>query len=273
MSIIAAATGFGWVNAGADYTRYLPRDTKARAIIGWTTSGATASFFITTMIGVLLSSHVKNLAGASNPVAVLGAALPSWMAIPYLVTAIASLLASNVINLYSSGLSLLSLGVKVQRYKTIFIDGVLVLVGAGYVLLVANKFLGPLESFLQLLADGLMTWAAVFLVDQLWRRDYDPAGLADTSPTSRYYYRGGVNIAAVVAWLIGLVVSLLFTVSPLFVGPFAIGLFASSSLGYFLGFAVSAVVYIIALRFPAIGMSLKQSLFSSQTERIPSADS
>jgi cytosine/uracil/thiamine/allantoin permease len=84
-----------------------------------------------------------------------------------------------------------------------------------------------------------------------------------------------VNLAAVVAWLIGLVVSLLFTVSPLFAGPLAIGLFARSSLGYFLGFAVSAVLYTIALRFlPAIGTSLKQSLFfPSQTERIPSADS
>src|SRR5213076_1537783 len=128
VSIIAAAAGFGWVNASADYTRYLPRRTKAGPIIGWTTSGGTVSFFILVMIGFLLSSHVKHLAEASNPVAVLGAALPSWMAIPYLVTAIASLLASDILNLYSSGLSLLSLGVKIERYKTIFIDGALMLV-------------------------------------------------------------------------------------------------------------------------------------------------
>jgi cytosine/uracil/thiamine/allantoin permease len=47
----------------------------------------------------------------------------------------------------------------------------------------------------------------------------------------------------VVAWLLGIVVGLLFTVSPWFTGPLARGIFASSSLGYLLGFVVSALVY------------------------------
>lgn len=75
------------------------------------------------------------------------------------------------------------------------------------------------------------------------RRSYDTKGLARTDAGSRYFYKGGVNWAAVIAWLLGILVGLAFTVSPWFSGPFAIGIFASSSLGYLLGFVVSALVY------------------------------
>ncbi|HVU68491.1 MAG TPA: hypothetical protein VHD63_15240, partial [Ktedonobacteraceae bacterium] len=49
------------------------------------------------------------------------------------------------------------------------------------------------------------------------------------------------------AWLVGILVGLAFTVSPWFIGPAAVGIFATSSLGYLLGFAVSALAYLLAL--------------------------
>lgn len=35
-----AGFGLGWINAAADYSRYLPRDSSSRGVIGWTTFGA-----------------------------------------------------------------------------------------------------------------------------------------------------------------------------------------------------------------------------------------
>jgi NCS1 family nucleobase:cation symporter-1 len=52
-----------------------------------------------------------------------------------------------------------------------------------------------------------------------------------------------VNWVAMVAWLLGIVVGLAFTVSPWFKGPLAQGIFATSSLGYLIGFVVSALAY------------------------------
>ena len=40
MSVIMAGLGIGWVNAAADYSRYLPRAASNRAVVGWTTFGA-----------------------------------------------------------------------------------------------------------------------------------------------------------------------------------------------------------------------------------------
>jgi purine-cytosine permease-like protein len=249
LSIVAAGTGIGWVNAGADYTRYLPRNSSSRAIVGWTVVGGTLPLFVLMIVGVLLSSRVANLASAANPIAVIGSALPGWMAVPYLLTAVGGLVVAADLDIYSSGLNLLSMGIKLERYKTVLIDGVLMILGAVYVMLVAQEFLGPFESFLQLLADGLTAWAAVFLVDMLRRKHYDPASLADTGPESRYFYHSGFNWAGLLSWLIGLLAGLAFTASPFFNGPFAVGIFANSSLGFLIGFIVSAGLYAVLMPF------------------------
>src|ERR1035437_9775027 len=44
---------------------------------------------------------------------------------------------------------------------------------------------------------------------------------------------------------VGIVVGLLFTATPLFTGPLAVGILAESSLGYLLGFTVSAGLYAV----------------------------
>ncbi|BCL77964.1 allantoin permease [Ktedonobacteria bacterium brp13] len=247
LSIVIAGTGISWANAGADYARYLPRKVRGRSIVGWTTFGSTLPLFVLIVTGHLLASHVTGLASAENPVTAIGDALPSWMAVPYLITAIGGLIANADLAIYSSGLNLLAMGFKVERYKTVLVDGVLMIVGSIYVLLIAQNFFGPFESFLQLLADGLTAWAAVFLVDMLWRRSYDPKGLTDTSSRGSYFYQSGVNWAGLIAWLLGILVGLTFTVSPWFSGPAARGIFAASSLGYLLGFIVSALLYWAAL--------------------------
>jgi len=255
LSIIMAGTGIGWVNAGADYARYFPRSSKDSGIIWWTILGSTIPLFLLIMTGTLLSSNVKDLASLTNPVQTIGNALPTWMAIPYLITAIGGLIVGADLSIYSSGLNLLTLGLKIERYKTVLIDGALMIAGSIYVMLVAQNFLGPFESFLQLLADGLTAWSAVFLVDMLRRRSYNSSGLTETGPESCYYYQGGVNWAGIIAWLAGIIISLAFTSSPWFNGPFAIGIFAISSLGYLIGFGISALTYwlLISIKTKARG--------------------
>lgn len=243
--VIMAGTGIGWINAGSDYTRYFPRKTKSSPIIFWTVFGSTLPLFVLMLVGVLTASLLPTLPSAANPVQVIEQALPGWMTVPYLITAIGGLIVAADLDIYSSGLNLLAMGLKAPRYMTVMIDGVLMTAGAIYVTLVAQNFYGPFVSFLVLLADGLLAWAGIFLVDMIWRRGYDQASLADTTSRGRYFYRGGFNVVACVSWLIGIVVGLLFTASPFFNGPFATGIFASTSLGYIVGAAVSAVLYFV----------------------------
>jgi nucleobase:cation symporter-1, NCS1 family len=253
IGIVAASTGISWANLAADYSRYLPRRERGAAIVGWTTVGSVVPLTLLIIVGVLLSSTVKGLATSTDPIGAIGAVLPSWLAIPYLLAAAGGLLAQLVMGLYSSGLNLLALEVCLRRSRTVVIDAAVILLAGTFVMVVQGDFFGFLVSFVQLLACGIATWAAVFIVDMAMRRGYDRAclessGLVPTSHPLHLAADRGVRLPALIAWLAGTVVGLLFTASPLFTGPLAVGVFAQSSLGYLLGFTVSAALYAVAGR-------------------------
>jgi purine-cytosine permease-like protein len=199
------------------------------------------------MVGFVLSYRVA-FGAAANPIQAIGTVLPPVMLAPYLILAVGGNIAGASLSIYSSGLNLLTLGVPWRRSRTVLIDWAGVVLFSGYVMLVAANFLTPFQSFLELLAAGLTSWAAVFLVDWWQRRSYDPEGLMDTGKTSSYYYRHGVNVAAVVAWLAGFGIALLCTTSQLYVGPLALGVLSESNLGFLIGALVSAALYALLTR-------------------------
>src|SRR5579875_3889778 len=127
--LAATAYGFGWVNCAADYSRYLPRRSSARGIVGWTTLGGTVGPVILIIFGMLLagSSKALNSAIQSNPIGALEAILPTWFLIPFAVVVILGVVGATVLDLYSSGLALLTLGLRVPRYVAACIDGAIMI--------------------------------------------------------------------------------------------------------------------------------------------------
>jgi purine-cytosine permease-like protein len=244
LSIVVASGGISWVNLSADYSRYLPRREAGAKVVWWTTLGATLSLSVLIVVGVLLSSAIPGLAGASNPVAAAGAVLPSWLEVPFLLAALGGLLSQMVMGLYSSGLGLLVLGVRVRRSRTVLIDtAVVVLVGSLFTI-VRQGFLAPFVSFVELLACPIATWAAVFVVDMAVH--HRPGSTPEAGARGDEAALAKVRPSALIAWLAGTALGLACTASPLFTGPLALGVFARSSLGYFLGFFVSGAIYLVA---------------------------
>jgi NCS1 family nucleobase:cation symporter-1 len=250
VSIVMAGLGLGWVNAGADYSRYLPRTTRARSVVGWTTFGASIAPIVLIAFGVLVAASNKDLASAANPVSALAAPLPVWFLVPYLVAGVGGLVAGAVMDIYSSGLNLLALGVRLPRHKSVLIDGVVMVVGTTYIVFFSRDFFAPFQGFLITLGVALAAWAAIFLADfALYRRrdGYAEAELYDAH--GRY---GAVNVAGVTSFAVGTAVGLglVTSTSPAFswagyllapVGGDA-GTIGSSSLGLFIGFAVAGVL-------------------------------
>jgi purine-cytosine permease-like protein len=246
LSIVVASGGISWVNLSADYSRYLPRRESSAKVVWWTTLGAVLPLSVLIVVGVLLSSAIPGLAGTSNPVAAVGSVLPPWMATPYLLAALGGLLSQMVMGLYSSGLGLLVLGVRVRRSRTVLIDtAVVVLVGSLFTI-VHHGFLAPFVSFVELLACPIATWAAVFAVDMALRRRRRGPARQDGGSGQEAARERDLRLSAVLAWLAGTALGLACTASPLFTGPLAVGIFAGSSLGYFLGFFVSGALYLLA---------------------------
>src|SRR6266508_3410897 len=251
MSVVAAGLGIGWINAAADYSRYLPHRSSSGGIVGWTVLGASLAPVLLIAFGILLAAGNDQLAGSSNLLGALAEPLPTWFLVPYLLTAVGGLLAGAVIDMYSSGLNLLTLGVRLPRYQSILIDGAIMLVGNIYLLFFAQDFVGPFQGFLITLGVPLAAWGAIFLVDlamHRWRQGYDEPALYD--PAGRY---GAANPAALVAWLVAVVVGLglvtsfaaMFSWTGYLLGPFGgkQGAVGASSISLWIAFALAAVLY------------------------------
>lgn len=241
LSIIIAGTGLSWANAAADYSRYIPRSASRFRIVWATTLGAVVPLVVLMVVGMLLATRQPGLASAANPIAVIERALPPWMGVPYLLTAAGGLIVEADLSLYSSGLNLLNMFVPLPRYKTVLIDAAIMIVGTIYVVLVAQNFFGPFESFILLLGVGLAAWAGIFLLDQiLFRQEVYRA--TDMYPNLK---AKKVRWCAVLAWLLAVATGLLFTTSPFFTGPLAKGIFANSSLELLMSFAVGLILYLV----------------------------
>ncbi|MEJ3658699.1 cytosine permease [Actinomycetes bacterium KLBMP 9759] len=183
-ALVMMLTGFGlgWVNAAADYSRYLPRGSSSAGVVGWTTFGSAIAPLLLFTVGLLLASSSPDLSSAisADPIGALAAALPVWFLVPFVLVAVLGLVGGAVLDIYSSGLALLSLGLRVPRWTAALVDGVLMVIGTVYVVFVAQDFLPQFQGFLITLGVPVAAWCGVMLADvALRRRDYDETDLYD----------------------------------------------------------------------------------------------
>ena len=222
--------GLGWVNVAADYSRYLPRRSSSAGVAGWTTFGSAVAPIVLLIFGLLLAGSSKALSTsiANDPIGALAVLLPTWFLVPFAIVAVLGLIGGAVLDIYSSGLALLSLGLRVPRYVAALIDGTVMTLGTIYVVFIAGNFFGQFEGFLITLGVPIAAWCGVMLADiSLRRRDYAEAELYN--PSGRYgdirwFPVGVVIISTVIGW--GLVTNGLaswLTWQGYLLGPFGLG--------------------------------------------------
>lgn len=195
-AVIFAVTGIGlgWVNSAADYSRYLPRSVKSRSVIGWTVFGASLAPIVMVTYGAALAGSSQKLyeAVAVDPVGALTNILPTWFLFLFALIAILGLIGGAILDLYSSGLTLVALGAPIKRHFAAMIDAVIMLVGTVYIVWFSKNFLAPFQGFLITIGVPLAAWSAIFAADVIFRRNLDENDLFN--PFGKYR---GVNKSAV----------------------------------------------------------------------------
>jgi len=172
--------GLGWVNCAADYSRYLPRSVSSRGVIGWTVFGASIVPITLVIYGSLLAGSSKELSEkiAMDPIGALTTLVPTWYLIPFAAVAILGLIGGAILDLYSSGLALISVGLPVKRHIAASIDAVIMTLGTIYIVWLAGDFFGPFQGFLITLGVPIAVWSAIFVADVVMRKqDYVEADL------------------------------------------------------------------------------------------------
>jgi purine-cytosine permease-like protein len=205
-AIIFAITGIGlgWVNCAADYSRYLPRSVTSKSVVGWTVFGASIVPIVLVIYGAALSGSSKDLSDAiaMDPIGALTSLLPTWFLIPFALVAILGLVGGAILDLYSSGLALVSIGVPLKRHQAAAIDAVLMLAGTIYIVWIADNFFYPFQGFLITLGVPIAVWSAIFVADVVMRKKaYSEKDLYDSDGIY-----GSVNKGSIILMIIGTVV-------------------------------------------------------------------
>jgi purine-cytosine permease-like protein len=164
--------GLGWVNCAADYSRYLPRTVSSKAVVGWTVFGASIVPIVLVIYGAALSASSQDLSDAiaMDPIGALTSLLPTWFLIPFALIAILGLVGGAILDLYSSGLALVSIGVPIKRYQAAIIDALIMLAGCIYIVWITDNFFYPFQGFLITLGVPVAVWSAIFVADVIMRK-------------------------------------------------------------------------------------------------------
>jgi NCS1 family nucleobase:cation symporter-1 len=250
--LVVSAGGLGWTENGNDYSRYLPRSTpKAQTFLAATLGGAIPSILLE-----LLGAAAYVVSPKATAVTGVPSAFASWFFWPFVILALPQLFAINSLDLYSSGVTLQALGVRVKRWGAVVIDTVV----AGLVTLLVifqGRFYSDLSGFLDYIVVWLGPWFGILCVDYLLRRGrYDLHVLAGERGGGRWTI-GGIGWPAVVAQVVGMAAGLMWTDAkyyvPSYVGPLSRAT-GGADFSWLLGIVVGGLVY-LALAGRQVGES------------------
>ncbi len=250
-------SGLGWTENGNDYSRYLPATASRRAIVGWVFLGTALPEMVIMAVGALVATFLSGGWGGADAFDPLlhQHAVPTWFVVVFCLASVLQLFAINSLDLYSSGVSLQAVGLRVRRWQAVLIDGAVAGTITGYAIF-SSSFSAYLQDFVDLVIIWIAPWCAIYLVDWVLRRTrYVPQELQRQGPAGLYWSgRGGVRWAAVAAQLLGMVAAISALASPppplnlqRWMNPLSVHT-GGADFSIFLGMGVGAVAYLLLAR-------------------------
>jgi purine-cytosine permease-like protein len=250
LAFTIALSGLGWTECGNDYSRYLPRDASKRAIVGWVFLGTAVPEILVMTLGALVGTFLGDVGTSANAFLPFAhqSAIPGWFVVVFLLFSVVQLFAVNSLDMYSSGVTLQAIGLRVKRYQAVMIDTV-VCVAITFYAVFNSSFSGYLKDFVALVIIWIAPWMAIYLVDWALRRyRYVPGELQKTTSDGLYYRRGGIWWPAIIAQFVGMVAAMsalypTFSV-PTWVNPITVHT-GGADFSIFMGIAVGGLLYLV----------------------------
>ena len=180
-----------WYPFASDYSRYLPAGSRPASVTSWAALGVTLPMLLLGLFGLLLPTIDARLAAGQGVLAVISAHAPPVVAIPFFLFVVVGEIWANYLDVYTAGLVTLAMGIRLRRWQTALGCGVLGMALAAYAVLVSDFHLAY-EDFLILTYLWAPAWAAVVLLAFF------------------VFEGGGRPLPALLAWLAGTALSLLF---------------------------------------------------------------
>ncbi|MGC0421772.1 alpha/beta fold hydrolase [Embleya sp. AB8] len=233
----------------SDYSRYLPADTPARKVIGWTYLGAAASAVWLTALGALIAGSMDVV----DPLLALRDVGNGWFSgfgtFAVLTTTVPVAIALMSVNFYGSmlsGLSMVGAFRPVRATVPVRVAGIVA--GAGVVYLVAqfmpDSFVTNFNDFVTILLYLLVPWTAVNLCDYYWVRRGHYA-IAEIFRPDGVYGRWGAR--GLTSYGLGVLAMVPFVSTGFYTGPLVAEL-DGADISFAVGLVVSGGAYLLLTR-------------------------
>ena len=218
--VLISVGGLGWTENGNDYSRYLPKNTSGTRTFWSATLGGAIPSIVLEILGVFAFTITQKTVG----IAQIGVpeSFPSWFVTPFLIFAIFQLLAINTIDMYSSGVTLQALGLRLPRWGAVILDTVVCAAVTGIILFHGN-FYKDFSGFLLYIVTWLSAWFGILITDFVLRgREYHSLSLR-SARDGLYWRSGGIHWPAIIAQVVGMVAALMWINAefdfPSYIGP------------------------------------------------------
>ena len=240
MTAIGVGWGISWANVAADYSRFVPRGASAKSVFWYSFFG----MMVPTVWLAILGASLATVTLDTDPAKMVSAVFGGVTSILILFLVLHGPIATNILNVYSSALSALSMGIKVSRTTLTVIVGILGYLCSIYFVF-APSFAKAFDNWLVGLLLWMAPWAGIVLIDFFITRkgEIEVAELYATPDKSMY---GDVNWVAIVAFVAGVIAAWLCEdgLVPALQGPIATGLLGGADLSWLAGLVVAGGLYL-----------------------------
>jgi purine-cytosine permease-like protein len=246
LGVVLAVSGpVSYCTSVGDWTRYISRSHGDRRVAGAVFGGMFLGAFVPALLGAFIGVAIGVRATADFVASVVAAA-PVWYLLPILLNGLVGSCGQASISLYSTGLDLDAVFPRLSR---VWCTVLMTVTCLGLVFL--GAFVWDAEdaviAFALLLTAVATPWMGVTLAGfVLARGRYSPADLQVFNERRRggmYWFSGGWNVRAVVAWLLGSAVGLACSSTTIYAGPLA-DVAGGVDLSFIAGLVVGALAYV-----------------------------
>jgi purine-cytosine permease-like protein len=253
MSVVLAVSGpVSYCTSVGDWTRYVSRRHGDRRLGGAVFGGMFLGALVPALLGAFIGVAIGVRADEDFVASVVSVA-PAWYLLPILLNGLVGSCGQASISLYSTGLDLDAVFPRLSR-----VGCTALMTAACLALVYLGAFAWDAEdsviAFALLLTAVATPWMGVTLVGfALSRGRYVAEDLQVFNERRRggvYWFTGGWNLRAVIAWACGSVVGVLCSYTSLYVGPLA-DVAGGVDLSFVAGGVTAALAYLaIRVVFP-----------------------
>jgi purine-cytosine permease-like protein len=241
---ICAVAAYGYSPLISDWTRYIsPKKYSSASVLS------------AAWIGCFVGLNIPFLFGAFTAVAIISTKLdyvpglvamaPLWYMVPLVIIGVIGTFGQGSVCLYSSGLDFSSIFPVFKRPMATTLLSIIAVI-----LVIVGSMIGNAEAsvtaFLQVIGVGTAAWMAIIIIGHYHRKGYyevhDLQVFNRRETGGVYWYTGGWNLRAVVAFVVGVTIGLLALQCSFYTGPLS-NMADGVDLSWASGFVIAGLIY------------------------------